>query len=257
MIRLRAFWHLDPHNFGDTLTEWLLKRYGAEITRAAPADADLFAVGSVLDVAPTNYAGIVWGTGLIRDIPRPLPHASSLAVRGRLTASHIGHPNADLGDPGLLLPRHIHRAPTTHPLGVVPHKIHVDHHIITHLREDPNILIIDPREPVDIVVANITSCSAILATSLHGLITADAYNIPACWADLPDKPLAGSRDFKFYDHETAILDNGTPNRRVQLTPDTTIGDILLTVCKANPELVARSVDNLHTTITETLRTWTT
>jgi hypothetical protein len=46
-----------------------------------------------------------------------------------------------------------------------------------------------------------------VTTSLHGLVTADAYGIPATWTVL-DPPLGGG-SFKFHDYESVVTPGAT------------------------------------------------
>ena len=61
---------------------------------------------------------------------------------------------------------------------------------------------IDVRNGPDRVVREIASCAAVLSTSLHGLIVADAYDIPAAWATLAPDLMGGT--FKFHDYESNV-----------------------------------------------------
>jgi hypothetical protein len=51
------------------------------------------------------------------------------------------------------------------------------------------------------VVEAITACHAILSSSLHGLIVAEAYGVPAAWMTITDKVKGGG--FKFCDYYLA------------------------------------------------------
>lgn len=56
--------------------------------------------------------------------------------------------------------------------------------------------IIDPTQYWKVVIDQIYSCQSILSSSLHGLICADAYNIPNLWL----KQKLNEGDFKFLDY---------------------------------------------------------
>lgn len=248
-MSVKVYWHPDGYNFGDTLTPWLFLWYGAVAEFTRPPECVVVAVGSVLDSVPEDYTGMVWGTGLINDRPHVMPNAKILGVRGRLTAQRIGHPDANLGDPGLLVSRFLPAAEKTHVLGLVPHKIHVDHPTIQHL-VSPDVILIDPGEPAAVVAEKISSCSAIVSTSLHGLVVADSYGIPAAWADLADRPLSGSGAFKFYDYESAL---SAGSRRVWITRDTTMLELMGKTKAANRERVEHRCDILDASIRAVVR----
>ena len=52
------------------------------------------------------------------------------------------------------------------------------------------------------VVREIAAADAVVTTSLHGLVTADAFGIPATWTML-EPPLSGGA-FKFHDYESVL-----------------------------------------------------
>jgi hypothetical protein len=67
--------------------------------------------------------------------------------------------------------------------------------------------VINVRRGPTAVLGEIAGCDSVLSTSLHGLITADAFGIPAAWARRePD--LWGGR-FKFLDYESAVTPGST------------------------------------------------
>lgn len=67
--------------------------------------------------------------------------------------------------------------------------------------EDPAILVIDVSNPWTEVVDAIRSSDVVLSSSLHGLIVAEAYGIPASWIRISDRLQGGS--FKFNDYYLA------------------------------------------------------
>lgn len=244
---MRTYWFNDKTNFGDQLTPWLLPRYGVtpEWVDYRDPDPDLIGVGSLLQLTIPTFAGTVWGTGLICHDPHPLPKARLLAVRGARTAALVGaHPSTPLGDPGLLVSRHIPRPAVRWALGVVPHKIHVTHPTIRELfTASDEFTLIDPRRDVATVAAHIASCAAIVTTSLHGLVVADSYGIPALWGTLDDYPLTGG-PFKFHDHDTAVM-RAVTNRRVALRPTPNPLDAIRYAVPADRDVTDRACDQLE------------
>lgn len=196
--RPRAYWFKGVSNFGDALGPTLLRFVlGAEpiwVTRHYKGK--VLAVGSILQTA-LAASDIVWGSGLIRDQTiRPPPRVKFLAVRGPLTRSRI---LADVppvyGDPAVLLPR-FHRTPVeqTHAIGIVPHYHDKDATSI----ESSGVSIVDVGRPWRLVVDAIRSCERVISSSLHGIIVAEAYGIPASWVQITDRPKGGT--FKFHDY---------------------------------------------------------
>lgn len=194
---MKAYWW-PAQNFGDTLSpiilEWVLKE---KIEYAKRSDTGkILAVGSIL-VAIKND-DVVWGSGTNRPdlIIRTPKGAKFLAVRGPLTKSMIRGAEVPevYGDPALLLPL-IYRPEIEkkYETGIVPH--YVDKHLV-NLR--PGQRIIDIQADWKKVVEGILSCEKIISSSLHGLIAAEAYGIPAAWIKLGNK-IRGC-EFKFNDY---------------------------------------------------------
>lgn len=96
---------------------------------------------------------------------------------------------------------------TTHyRLGVIPHVVDLHHPVIEEIRKEhaDEILIIDLAhyDKWTDVIDQICSCERILSSSLHGIITSDAYGIPNCWIELSGKVLAGY--FKYLDYASSV-----------------------------------------------------
>ncbi len=239
-----AYWWDGHRNFGDALTPWLLPRVGLLPVRRTAADSRLVGVGSIIEHLPEEYAGTVWGTGLMHDHPVRLPAADVRAVRGRLTAERLGRDpeRFALGDPGILVSRFVRRPARRWELGLVPNAHHRGHRLVRALKaaHPERIRVVDVTAPPSRAIAQIAGCDAIVTSSLHGLIAADAYGIPALWVEL-DPPLYGG-DFKFLDHESVTCPGGT--RRGSLTEGTTVEHLLHEVRPADAEAVRSSQEAL-------------
>lgn len=204
-----TFWWDGHPNFGDDLTPWLLPRYGLVPQYREPRAAGLVGVGSLLEFLPPEFSGAIWGSGLMRDGRHPLPKASVLAVRGPLTAERIGvQSEPAYGDPGLLVARHQARPMGDGRIAIVPHGHHRPHEGLAALVQaaGESARVVNVHQSAGGAVREIAAARVVITTSLHGLITADSYGIPAVWTTL-DPPLDGG-DFKFRDYEAAV----TPGR---------------------------------------------
>lgn len=216
----RAFWFDGIANFGDALTPWILRRAGVIPVLSTGAAADLAGVGSILEMLPDDFSGSVWGSGLLHGQALELSLATFLAVRGELTRELVSAGDVALGDPGILVSRFLGRPALRWDVGIVPHHMHEDDPAWAHLASTPGqrVRVIDVRRGPSAVVRDIARCRTIISTSLHGLITADAYGIPALWTRRePD--LWGGR-FKFDDYESALTPGQT--RAVIMEDDTTV-----------------------------------
>lgn len=181
-----------PGNMGDILSPVILKKLGYQIERVQKnTSGKLNAIGSTAKFIMPN--DIVWGTGIMRDSDPIERNATYLAVRGPLTGEKV---NCSVyGDPALLCSKLFPMPKASAEItGFIPH--YVDYGIA--LENKINILNKDPLE----VVKKLTQCSKVISTSLHGIILAHAYGIPAAWWRASDK-LNGD-DSKFQDYALSV-----------------------------------------------------
>lgn len=212
---VRAFWFDGIPNFGDQLTPWLLMRAGVTPLQASAASADFVAVGSVLQMVPSTFDGVVWGSGMLEPQQTSLPEVTWAAVRGALTRELAEAPgDVALGDPGILVSRFSRRPQVRWRLGLVPHHAQEKDPMWSQFadRYPAQVTVINVRRHPSVVIRDIASCGAILSSSLHGLVVADSYGIPAAWTS-GSPPLTGG-DFKFQDYASAF--HGLPQRRIEL-----------------------------------------
>ncbi len=171
-------------------------------------------VGSVLQRLPETYNGVILGAGLIKNISRKFSSATILSLRGELTRRNLGvNEGITLGDPGLLAGKVIQkRSQKKFKLGIVPHffdKYNPAIHQI--LKKYPDeVCLIDVARPPMKVFERIDRCEFLLSSSLHGLVVADALNIPNAWLVLSEKV---ARDgFKYYDYASIFGGEYVPLR---------------------------------------------
>ena len=190
-----------PGNFGDLLTPYILDYFSIphEYVRQ-PRKAQLLCVGSTAKFAGNNT--IVLGTGTMRESDVLNPRADWRFVRGPYTRDVVLRDGGDCpeiyGDPALLLP--LLQSPPdhkTHDIAIVPH--YVDYKYVSS-RYD-NVIDVLNKNPLE-VARQIASCKKIVSSSLHGIITAHAYGIPAAWVEFSDK-LSGD-GIKFADHFASV-----------------------------------------------------
>jgi pyruvyltransferase len=189
------------------------------------ARGKLVAVGSILNRA--RDGDVVWGSGLISADSRPKgTRIRVTAVRGPRTGAIVRALGIECpaiyGDPGCLLPRLFRRpahATPRHALGVIPH--HRDQELLPP--QDPAVRFIDIMAGPDAFLAALWECERIVSSSLHGIIFAEAYGIPAHWLELSDRVLGGGHKFADYYEGTgrecpAPLSLGTMRTEPAWTP---------------------------------------
>jgi pyruvyltransferase len=196
-------------NWGDALNPFLVERISCRVVKheTNPYCWKNFVIGSILERA--DRYSTVWGTGLIGvgGAPREVP-AAIHAVRGPLTRAQLmrsGIKCPDVyGDPALLLPRFLRPELTKKwKVGVIPHYSDREHPWIQQLSGEQDVLVIDVYSDVIDFVRQLVSCHAILSSSLHGLICADAYGVPNRRVILHEDPRIGG-EFKFGDYYGGI-----------------------------------------------------
>lgn len=166
-------------------------------------------IGSVLNNLNVNNIEI-WGSGFIsKDGMFKIPPKKIHAVRGPLTRGIILKQGIECpkvyGDPALLLPFFYKPIiKKQYKLGVIPHYIDKYdenlHNFIDKFGHE--VIIIDIEQDIHKVVDNINSCEKIASSSLHGIIVADAYNIPSLWVKFSEKICGG--DFKYLDYMHSV-----------------------------------------------------
>jgi hypothetical protein len=240
---VRAYWFHDFPNFGDLITPWLLRSYGCSPVSSRPASAELASTGSLLQWLSSDFAGTVLGSGMALDRPHPLVNARIAAVRGARTRDLVDAPaGVALGDPGLLAVHRsgVHRQPQV-PLGLVPHYYDRDNPVLVRLAASlgRDCRGIDVRRPPDEVFADVAACETVLASSLHGVVTADALGIPVAWTVVSERVMGGA--FKFLDHESAL---GLPRRQLAVTGSESVADLRAAARVASGTRVAETVARL-------------
>ncbi|MCW4458874.1 polysaccharide pyruvyl transferase family protein [Microbacterium sp. MPKO10] len=247
---IEAYWWDGHPNFGDALTPWLLRRRGIIPVHAEFPRAKVVGVGSLIQFIPAAFTGLIWGSGLISDAPVDLPRTEVLAVRGPLTREAIGAVDSVvLGDPGLLASRMLPRPRVRYRLGIVPHGSHFENSAIADFaaQHPAEVTVIDVARSPTSVIREIASCAAIVSTSLHGVIIADSYGIPACWTMV--NPLLIGGDFKFLDHEAVVNPPGR-TRRFTFAPDMTVDQLMHNATRADPDRVSAAIRDLERSVAE-------
>ncbi len=206
------FWHTKTiENFGDLLSLPLVERIVEEPVRVfkknvkknAKQEKKILGIGSILTFAANG--DVIWGSGINGKYLDPSKYSFTnldvRAVRGPLTRKFLAHhfqiesPKI-YGDPALLFPFFF------------PEFKKQDHPsqkyiIIPHYSEEylfPKVLygntVVYPTEPWETVVLKILDSQFVISSSLHGIIIAEAFGIPARLL----RVTANEPMFKYYDY---------------------------------------------------------
>jgi pyruvyltransferase len=205
-------------NFGDSISPLLVEAVlGRKVKYAPVSRADMIGIGSLLDLAIQRHWQrkyflrfhplAVWGSGSIEPTYLHRPHNFAIgSVRGPHTRHAMGlSAECPLGDPGLLCSAIWPASKTkTHRWGIVPHIAdRTSSHVMQLVNDTKHAVMIDLGSSDLAATARlIASCEHIVSSSLHGIIVADCYGIPAHWASFGDRIKGG--DWKYNDYFASV-----------------------------------------------------
>jgi hypothetical protein len=254
---INMYWWARKKNFGDLIGPWLVQmitgRRPVNVFNDTTGAVGLLTAGSL--VHSMNRPGLeIWGGGAIRPFSkstiralRDRTPAKIHALRGLLSLRETEKMAWDtpkaFGDPALLLPKFY--SPKTIPtlsgkIGILPHYTHKS--LFAAARPDDRFHIVNVQDDPQSVLDQMASCTAVISTSLHGLICAQAYGIPWTWMHVVDTPLRGDR-FKFEDFFTLLEREAVSELTVQ-SDDITSVHLGLAARQANLPRNKNSVDGL-------------
>lgn len=203
------YWHekkMKYINFGDYLGLKILERMVNTAVRVYDKDRDkdrkLLGLGSILTYARDN--DVVWGTGIngkwLELKNYKFTHLDVRAVRGPLTREFlmnnfgIAVPEV-YGDPALLVPylfpEFKKKKKPSRDYIVIPAYNEVD----CFDQDDEHV--VSPCESWDMVITKILDSKFVISSSLHGIIIAEAYGIPARLLYPRKEALFKYRDYYF------------------------------------------------------------
>lgn len=178
----------ENRNFGDWIGPFLFE----ELTGRQPVyctarhrsiKSVYFTAGSIFQHIKAHGVASVWGSGIMKRDARFRRPKMIHAVRGPVTRQRCEELGFDCpevyGDPGILLPHFLpYKEATKFAVGVVPHFVDYDD-AVRHFAHHPTVRIINVLNDMPEVVQQIAECNAIVSSSLHGIIIANAYGRPA------------------------------------------------------------------------------
>ncbi|MFB2553781.1 polysaccharide pyruvyl transferase family protein [Ensifer soli] len=163
-------------------------------------------IGSGLEDSKKNH--VIWGMGFIDSLSKTNETPGLIcAVRGPLSRNKLlneGITCPDVyGDPAVLYPLIYNPSiEKEYDFGIVQHFREKGKIPLPILPKGTKSLIIDVCSGVNEFVNQILSCNNIISSSLHGIICAHAYGLPAYWLKASDLPIGD--DFKFHDYYASI-----------------------------------------------------
>ena len=213
--KIQAYWSDSDethNNFGDRINPFLLEKilskpivHSSNLFESILCNRPkIFFIGSILSKV-SNQNSVVLGAGFMKNKPEKINAPKKIyAVRGPLTRkiyieNGIFCPERYC-DPALLLPRFVNtNSIKKYDVGIIPHyadKIYCNN--TCFLSEDLTLKIIDIETDAQKFVDSLYECRTILSSTLHGIIVAHAYGIPATWIEFSNKVVGDG--FKFEDY---------------------------------------------------------
>ena len=202
-----------PYNLGDSLgrviVEALLGQKGITLDQWIPEKKHLFTVGSNVFGGKSigNYQdATIWGSGALKEPSRREAFAQKLsrrrldirAVRGPLTRDvllRFGHKCPEVyGDPAILMPLFYQpKSEKRYKYIIIPQFVRECRFRETHPKERMvSMNTNDYKSVIDEIVAS----EVVYTSSLHGIILAESYGVPAVFF----RDLGRSIDFKYLDY---------------------------------------------------------
>lgn len=194
-------------NIGDHLSKYIveatLRLKDLELADKCEAKNKLLAIGSILHYA--REKDCLWGTGrlgFISDEKMKFTNLDCRAVRGPKTRDYLLSRGIECpeiyGDPALLMPLFYKEELLT------GNKASKEFIVIPHLADDMSLYegyedhMISPRMYPLEFAAKILEAKKVISSSLHGIIIAEAYGIPAVYVRGSKKD--EDNDFKYHDY---------------------------------------------------------
>lgn len=204
----KLFWWKDIDNCGDYFSYWLCSKLYGDIEYSEYPE--LISTGSILDrIDLINTGTKIWGSGFHNadDSVRFINKDNVYALRGKLSYNKLfseDKPKREiaLGDTGLLASKFFDSSNTTkkYKIGIVCH--FTDYKDMVSLYGDKYRVINMKSTDVEVTLKEINECEFILSSSLHGIIFAHSFGIPA--VHLENKPLYSRDNFKFKDYYSVL-----------------------------------------------------
>lgn len=196
---LKLYWSkcAGGKNLGDIVGSYILEQYNYRLEWANYDVADTICVGSIAHMGTAGCR--ILGAGISNRTARVNPESNWVWVRGPITRQRVlemgGTCPEIYGDPALLLPRFIEPVKNKkYKIAILSH--YIDYKTIKNLYPEIHVINMQTENMIS-TIEEITECEKVISSSLHGIIIANAYGIPAAWAKF--NPLTGD-DTKFYDY---------------------------------------------------------
>ncbi len=233
-LSINKLFYWSSRNFGNELSLYLINKITQKsfiLCQPPFNDNVLVAIGSIITPHVLHSKVTIWGTGTLHtrclDLPRLKLFPLSRFFRNILDRLNISQPEIYAvrgprtremllkiglncpevyGDPAILLP-HFYQVKHTkldHKIGLIlhhsqsltPHQLS----LCKNLGILPISILRQGNDEIEDFIEEVCSCDRIFSSSLHGVIIAQTYGIPAQWIRLKDLPIHSDDWHKFEDY---------------------------------------------------------
>ena len=201
--KVNLYWWKGHINLGDYLSlviyQWMCKNKNINTEKTLDCTKSLLALGSILTA--TAYDATVWGSGMLSIDSIPLFFVKSTdrkldirAVRGPITrqiVKSVGYDCPEIyGDPAILMPLIY-----TGKKGGKKHKVSLVSHYAKAETKNINVNRINiETHDYEHFIDELLGSEKVISSSLHGIILAEVYGIPAVYLNKNS-----GDDLKFWD----------------------------------------------------------
>jgi len=203
---MKMFWAKGPNpgNVGDLIGPYL---YEKDTGQKPEWDRkrSLIVCGSIARFAQPNTT--VWGAGCIRGGENLCTEADWRMVRGPRTRDRLAELGVEcntMADPALFLPFVYPKDPDYiggETYCCVPHYVDLDHKAT---QDDGCVSPV--TDDVEGFIDRICMHGVVMSSSLHGIIIAHAYGIPAMWVEFSDGVVGEGWKFRDYFDSIGVMD---------------------------------------------------
>ncbi len=171
-------------NFGDDLNAWLWPQLFPPIPEGGDDDGNfLIGIGSILDSRYQDLEGekLVLGAGARPQGERLILDNSWKVsfVRGPLSAEYLDLPSSyGAGDGAFALSMVNLPDRDEKFVSVIPHYRSMNKLDWSRIADYAGVHLIDPRDPVEVVLRSISNSKLVIAEAMHGAIVADLMRVP-------------------------------------------------------------------------------
>lgn len=214
---MRAHWHR-CNNFGDMITPWIIKKVSGKKAKwsGLPGNEDpiYMVTGSLLGEPHTDNC-VIWGCGMFWKDTNIRKAKHFAAVRGPISNARLkklhGIEADAIGDPVLLIDRWFKPdCQKKYKLGILTSWI--DYPTVKKCITRDDICVINSNtHTIEEYLIKLLQCETTIASCLHGLVAAIAYDIPTRWVQFSGKMIGDGTKFKDFllsigeDYDVTVL----------------------------------------------------